>query len=114
MPCHLRAQNVGYKTRDVLALLPNTTVKVVEEWSGHDGTWAMKKETFEQSLKWGRRAFSEMAEGSPKVTCSDCPLAAIQIEQGNGRRPLIRCRFWQKAIVASRSVQFPKQIVTIS
>ena len=88
MPCHLRAQNVGYKTRDVLALLPNTTVKVVEECSGHDGTWAMKKETFEQSLKWGRRAFSEMAEGSPKVTCSDCPLAAIQIEPGNGRRPL--------------------------
>jgi glycerol-3-phosphate dehydrogenase subunit C len=88
MPCHLRAQNVGYKTRDVLSLLPETTVRVVEECSGHDGTWAMKKENFEQSLKWGSRAFKEMAEGNPKVTCSDCPLAAIQIEQGNGRRPL--------------------------
>ena len=88
IPCHLRAQNIGYKTRDVLALLPGTTVKVVEECSGHDGTWAMKKENFEQSLKWGSRAFSGMAEGDPKVTCSDCPLAAIQIEQGNGRRPL--------------------------
>jgi glycerol-3-phosphate dehydrogenase subunit C len=88
MPCHLCAQNVGYKTRDVLSLLPGTTVRVVEECSGHDGTWAMKKENFEQSLKWGSRAFKEMAEGNPKVTCSDCPLAAIQIEQGNGRRPL--------------------------
>jgi glycerol-3-phosphate dehydrogenase subunit C len=88
MPCHLRAQNVGYKTRDVLSLLPETTVRIVEECSGHDGTWAMKKENFEQSLKWGSRAFKEMAEGNPKVTCSDCPLAAIQIEQGNGRRPL--------------------------
>jgi Fe-S oxidoreductase len=88
MPCHLRAQNIGYKTRDVLALLPGTTVKVVEECSGHDGTWAMKKEHFEQSLKYGSRAFHEMAAGDPKVTCSDCPLAAIQIEQGNGRRPL--------------------------
>jgi glycerol-3-phosphate dehydrogenase subunit C len=39
MPCHLRAQNIGYKTRDVLSLLPNTNVKVVEECSGHDGTW---------------------------------------------------------------------------
>jgi len=86
MPCHLRAQNVGYKTRDVLALLPDTTVKVVEECSGHDGTWAMKKENFEQSLKWGKRAFSAMAADDPAVTCSDCPLAAIQIEQGNGRR----------------------------
>jgi glycerol-3-phosphate dehydrogenase subunit C len=88
MPCHLRAQNIGYKTRDVLTLLPETTVKVVEECSGHDGTWAMKKENFEQSLKYGSRAFREMAEGNPQVTCSDCPLAAIQIEQGNGRRPL--------------------------
>jgi glycerol-3-phosphate dehydrogenase subunit C len=88
MPCHLRAQNVGYKTRDVLSLLPNTNVRVVEECSGHDGTWAMKKENFEASLKWGSKAFKEMAEGEPNVTCSDCPLAAIQIEQGTGRRPL--------------------------
>jgi len=88
IPCHLRAQNVGYKTRDVLALLPDTRVRVVEECSGHDGTWSMKKENFPQSLKWGGRAFQQMAEGNPKTTCSDCPLAAIQIEQGNGKRPL--------------------------
>jgi glycerol-3-phosphate dehydrogenase subunit C len=88
MPCHLRAQNIGYKTRDVLALLPDTKIRVVEECSGHDGTWAMKTENFEQSLKRGRRAFDAMSEGDPKVTCSDCPMAAIQIEQGVGRRPM--------------------------
>ena len=88
MPCHLRAQNVGYKTRDVLSLLPDTTVKVVEECSGHDGTWSMKRENFEMSMKYGTRAFGQMAADDPKATCSDCPLAAIQIEQGNGRRPL--------------------------
>ena len=88
MPCHLRAQNVGYKTRDVLSYLPNTKVKVVEECSGHDGTWSMKKENFEASLKWGRRAFDQMAADEPNVACSDCPLAALQIEQGNGRRTL--------------------------
>ena len=88
IPCHLRAQNIGYKTRDVLTMLPETKVRVVEECSGHNGTWAMKKENFEQSLKWGSRAFRAMAEGNPSVTCSDCPLAAIQIEQGTGRRPL--------------------------
>ena len=88
MPCHLRAQNIGYKTRDVLSLLPDTTVTVVEACSGHDGTWAMKKEHFEDSLKWGRRAFRAITEATPDVTCSDCPLAAMQIEQGTGRRPL--------------------------
>ena len=51
IPCHLRAQNIGYKTRDVLEMLPETKVRVVEECSGHDGTWAMKRENFEQSLK---------------------------------------------------------------
>jgi Fe-S oxidoreductase len=88
MPCHLRAQGIGYKTRDVLSLLPNTQVCVVEECSGHNGTWAMKKENFPASLKWGQRAFTQLAQGEPNTTCSDCPLAAIQIEQGTGRRPL--------------------------
>lgn len=88
MPCHLRAQNIGYKTRDVLALLPNTKVEVIEACSGHDGTWAMKKENFEASLKWGGKAFRGIKEAEPDVTCSDCPLAAIQIQQGTGRKPL--------------------------
>lgn len=88
MPCHLRAQNIGYKTRDVLSLLPDTTVEVIEACSGHDGTWAMKKENFAASLKWGGRAFRAIADAEPDVACSDCPLAAIQIEQGTGRRPL--------------------------
>jgi Fe-S oxidoreductase len=88
MPCHLRAQGIGYTTRDVLSLLPNTKVTVVEECSGHDGTWAMKKKNFDASLKWGKRAFTQMSEGEANATCSDCPLAAIQIEQGTGRRPL--------------------------
>lgn len=62
--------------------------KVVEECSGHDGTRAMKKENFEASLKWGKRAFAQMAEGEPDITCSDYPLAAIQIEQGTGPPPI--------------------------
>jgi len=88
VPCHLRAQKIGYKTRDVLSLLPDTTVTLVEACSGHDGTWAMKKEHFQDSLKWGSRAFNGVIETGPDVTCSDCPLAAIQIEQGTGRKVL--------------------------
>ena len=61
---------------------------VAEACSGHDGTWAMKKEHFPDSLKWGGRAFKEITAAAPETTCSDCPLAAIQIEQGTGRRTL--------------------------
>jgi Fe-S oxidoreductase len=88
MPCHLRAQNIGYKTRDVLSLLPDTRVEVVEACSGHDGTWAMKKENFAASLKWGGKAFRDITSAEPDVSCSDCPMAAIQIQQGTGRKPL--------------------------
>jgi len=44
MPCHLRAQNMGYKTRDVLQLVPGTKASVVEKCTAMDGTRAMKKE----------------------------------------------------------------------
>ena len=30
VPCHLRVQNIGLKTRDVLKLVPDTTVDVIE------------------------------------------------------------------------------------
>jgi Fe-S oxidoreductase len=88
MPCHLRTQNIGYKTRDVRSLLPDTKIEIIEACSGHDGTWAMKKENFAASLKWGGKAFRGINEAEPDVTCSDCPLAAIQIQQGTGRKPL--------------------------
>ncbi len=43
VPCHQRVQNIGLKTRDVLQLVPDTTVEVIERCSGHDGTYAVKK-----------------------------------------------------------------------
>ena len=47
MPCHLRAQRLGNKTGALLSLLPDTEVTVIQACSGHDGTWAMKRENFE-------------------------------------------------------------------
>jgi Fe-S oxidoreductase len=88
MPCHLRAQNIGYATRDVLALLPDTQVELIEACSGHDGTWAMKTEHFPDSLRWGRNLFQQIERCDGDVTCSDCPLAGIQIHQGTGKQTL--------------------------
>ncbi|MBI2847481.1 MAG: anaerobic glycerol-3-phosphate dehydrogenase subunit C [Chloroflexi bacterium] len=85
-PCHLKSQNVGYKSRDLMKLIPGADVEVIERCSGHDGTWAMKKEYFELSLEVGRRLFEDVKEQNPDVVASDCPLAALQIEQGTGRK----------------------------
>ena len=87
-PCHLRAQNIGYKSRDLMQLLPDTTVNVVERCSGHDGTWGMKEQYFKLSLQVGQPLFDGMREGAPDAVVSDCPLACMQIAHATGRRPI--------------------------
>jgi Fe-S oxidoreductase len=87
MPCHLRAQNIGYKTRDVLELVPGTTVAVVEKCTAMDGTWAMKKEFYPLSLGFAKRAVKEMDEAKPDVHATDCTLSALQIEAVRGKKP---------------------------
>jgi glycerol-3-phosphate dehydrogenase subunit C len=87
VPCHLKAQQIGLKSRDLMRIIPGAEVVTVDACSAHDGTWAMKKEFFELSMKWGDKAFSGMRDADAKVMATDCPLAAIQIEQAIGTRP---------------------------
>ena len=50
--------------------------------SGHDGTWGVKTEYFENSMKIGRPVFRQMAEPGPQYVSSDCPIAARHVLQG--------------------------------
>ena len=84
IPCHSRVQHVGQKTREALQLVPGTTLNTVERCSGHDGTWGIKAEYYENSMKIGRPVFRQMADGDPDYISSDCPIAARHIEQGMG------------------------------
>ncbi len=87
VPCHLRAQNMGFKTRDVLQLIPGTEVSVVEKCTAMDGTWGMKKEYYPISLEYARKAVKEMDASSPETYATDCTLSALQIEAVRGERP---------------------------
>ncbi|GIW40944.1 MAG: ferredoxin [Candidatus Binatia bacterium] len=90
VPCHLRAQNVGFRARDLLGLVAEEVV-AIQECSGHDGTWSMQVEHFEDSLHWGRKLFDELrAAAGEKCTaaCTDCALAGTQIRQATGLEPL--------------------------
>jgi len=42
--CHVRVQKIGLKTREVLKLIPDTSIDAIERCSGHDGTYAVKNE----------------------------------------------------------------------
>jgi glycerol-3-phosphate dehydrogenase subunit C len=82
VPCHLRVQNIGLKTRDVLRLVPGTSLEVIERCSGHDGTYAMKQEFHESSVRIGRPVVRKVAEAAPAYHSSDCPMAGRQISAG--------------------------------
>ncbi|SCX87543.1 Fe-S oxidoreductase [Nitrosospira sp. Nl5] len=84
IPCHLRVQNIGQKTRDMLQMIPGTKVSVVERCSGHDGTWGVKSEHFADSMKIGKPVFKQMAATSPDYISSDCAIAGRHIQQGMG------------------------------
>ncbi|MBI3593416.1 MAG: anaerobic glycerol-3-phosphate dehydrogenase subunit C [Nitrospirae bacterium] len=86
IPCHLRDQNIGYKSRDLMKLIPGTQVEVIEKCSGHDGTWGIKKEYFEASMKIAQPLLRIIQESRPDRIMTDCPLAGVQIEQGSGQK----------------------------
>jgi Fe-S oxidoreductase len=77
--CHQRVQNIGLKTRDVLNLVPGTEVTAQERCSGHDGTYAVKKETRDKSVKIARPVVRKVDAQEPDHFMSDCPMAATHI-----------------------------------
>lgn len=88
MPCHLRAQNIGYKSRDLMQLIPDTTVRLLERCAAIDGTWGLKRQYFDLSLKVAEPLLREIRDGEPDLIVSDCSLAGLQIQQGTGQKPL--------------------------
>jgi len=79
VPCHLRVQNIGLKTREVLQLVPDTSVHTIERCSGHDGTYGVKKEYAAISRKIARPVARQVDNAEAQHFTSDCPMAAEQI-----------------------------------
>ncbi|HSY96305.1 MAG TPA: heterodisulfide reductase-related iron-sulfur binding cluster [Steroidobacteraceae bacterium] len=80
--CHLRVQNIGLKTRDVLQLIPGTTVEPIERCSGHNGTYGVKREFRDTSMKIGKPVMQRVQASGADFYASDCPMAGHQIESG--------------------------------
>ena len=82
IPCHLRDQNIGFKSKEAMELT-GATVHLIEKCSGHDGTWGAKAEFFDLSMKMAKKVVREIDE-SAALVASDCPLSALQIDQARG------------------------------
>lgn len=88
--CHLRVQNIGMKTRDVLQLIPGTQVEAIERCSGHDGTYAVKSEFHDISLKICKPVAQRVNKSGANCYSSDCPMAGAQIGSAlaDGSKPV--------------------------
>ena len=80
VPCHLRDQNIGFKSKELMELT-GAQVHVVERCSGHDGTWSAKTEYFDLSMGIAGKAVRDITKTPADLIASDCPLAALQLDQ---------------------------------
>jgi Fe-S oxidoreductase len=85
LPCHLKVQKIGFRSRDMLKGLPGAKVKLVDQCSCMDGTWGMKKEYYELSKKGAEKLLTGLTEPKQGTLSSDCLIAKLQIEEGTGQ-----------------------------
>ena len=86
-PCHLRAQNIGLRSRDLLKLT-GAKIAVVAECSGIDGTWGYRDQNYEASRKVARKMAKAIERHDGEVVAGDCHLANGGIVQETGRQPV--------------------------
>ncbi len=77
--CHQRVQNFGPKTKNILSKIPGAEITVIDRCSGHDGTYAIKLESFEKSLKIRKPVIAKIEKDNYEIFTSDCPMAARHI-----------------------------------
>jgi glycerol-3-phosphate dehydrogenase subunit C len=95
-PCHLRAQNIGLRGRD-LVKLAGAKVKVVAECSGIDGTWGYREGNVELSRKAARKMVSAIEKAGGDAVVGDCHLANGGIVEATGRQPVHPVSFLARA-----------------
>lgn len=86
-PCHLRAQNIGFPSHALLKAA-GAEVTLIDACSGVDGTWGMQARFHEASLQVSGPLLSRIEQTSPDHIATDCPLAALRIEEGLARKPV--------------------------
>lgn len=80
VPCHLRDQNIGFKSKELMELT-GAQVELIEKCSGHDGSWGAKVEFFDLSMNIAKKAVRPILNSEPTLVASDCPLSALQLDQ---------------------------------
>jgi len=85
--CHLQAQHIGLKSRDLLKVA-GVRATLVQRCSGIDGTWGYRAGNYALARKVAAPMAREIGAAGNEVVCGDCHLANGSIEQETGTRPV--------------------------
>ncbi|HWE54708.1 MAG TPA: heterodisulfide reductase-related iron-sulfur binding cluster [Acidimicrobiales bacterium] len=87
VPCHLQAQNVGLRSRDLMKLT-GAKISLVQKCSGIDGMWGLRSENYELSRKVAKPMGEAVLKADAEVVAGDCHLANGSIIQETGITPM--------------------------
>jgi glycerol-3-phosphate dehydrogenase subunit C len=82
-PCHLRAQNIGFKSRDLMKLT-GAKVKLVQQCSGIDGMWGFRAGNEDISVPIAKKLGEQIEKAGGDVVAGDCHLANTAIVEQTG------------------------------
>jgi Fe-S oxidoreductase len=85
--CHYRAQQIGPKSRDLMALT-GAEVQMIERCSAIDGTWGLRAENVEMAKKIARPLMEAITKSEATLVAGDCHLANHAVREGTERRPV--------------------------
>ena len=86
LPCHLKVQKIGFRSRDMLKRLPGAKITLVDRCSCMDGTWGMKTEYYDLSKEGSQKLMGELKASEAPTYSSDCMIAKLQIEEQSGKK----------------------------
>ena len=78
--CHYRAQQIGPKSRDLMALT-GARVAMIERCSAIDGTWGLRAENVDMARKIAKPLMENIEKADTELVAGDCHLANTAIAE---------------------------------
>lgn len=94
--CHLQAQQIGLKSRDLMKLT-GTKLTLVNQCSGIDGTWGYREANYDIAKKVAKPLGEAIQRANAEVVTGDCHLANGAITEETGAVPMHPLSFLARA-----------------
>jgi len=107
-PCHLKALGVTNEPVELMQLIPGLKVqKYSDKCCGMGGTFGLKSQNYDLSMKIGQRLFDEIAASNADRLVTGCGACGMQIRQGTLREAIhpmkLLAEAYRKAAVVSEA-----------